>query len=208
MPPAAAPAGTTSAANAGVVDRWVTVSWFPHTSISQNSHVEFSIRSILGCLDRHHQLFSTQGRGEQEEEEDWQVRITVHGIAGLALVPVSSMTEFAPLTSIKNKNNNNSSTSINAAKTGTTKWKPLVSNTTLSCEWDSMIHIPLRWRDLPRDAYLQFEVTSRDTVVRKNCFLVSILFYLLLMGIIDTNTTFSYTSTCLLSYLIPIFSYM
>jgi len=152
------------ASGAAVLDeknRWVTVSWMPHASLSQTSHVTFSVRSILACLDDipSRSTLSPSPRHEQHQHqpsEDWHVRITIHGIAGLDLVPVCSMTQFAPLQSIGRHNHVKSPRG----------WNYLVANATHTCQWDDMIHIPLRWRDLPRDAYLRFQVMgSRDNVL-------------------------------------------
>jgi hypothetical protein len=111
-----------------------------------------------------------QHQQQQHQPEDWQVCITIHGIAGLDLVPVSSMTEFAPLVSISESSSSFSSSSSPSKqqKNDAKSWSPMVSIATHRCQWDSMIHIPLRWRDLPRDAYLKFQVTgSNGSVVRR-----------------------------------------
>lgn len=50
--------------------------------------------------------------------------------------------------------------------------RPSVSNATHDCFWDRDVKMPVRWRDLPRDAYLLFEVIGcGDRVVRfiTNC---------------------------------------
>jgi phosphatidylinositol 3-kinase len=133
--------------------QWVTVSWMPHASLSQSSYIAFRVRSLLACLD-------DISLHLQQQPEDWQVKITIHGIAGLDLVPVSSMTEFAPLLAISR-----SSDDIQSRRQEY-HWNPMVSNVTHKCQWDSLMQIPLRWRDLPRDAYLKFQVTgTRDSVV-------------------------------------------
>lgn len=37
----------------------------------------------------------------------------------------------------------------------------MVSKATHNCVWDCFVHIPIRWRDLPRDAYLHLEVLGQ-----------------------------------------------
>jgi hypothetical protein len=167
--------------NSNDKNRWVTVSWMPHASLSQTSHVAFSVRSVVACLD---ELVHNPHR----RPEDWQVQVTVHGVAGLELAPVPSMTQMAPLTVIREKKNHS-----HAASTTTIsdhggdevviqpsshrpslrppsqheQWTPSVSNATHRCQWNSLVQIPLRWRDLPRDAYLRFLVVgSHDQAVR------------------------------------------
>jgi hypothetical protein len=114
------------------------------------------VRSVLASLEK------INVNDASIVTQDWQVQITVHGIAGLELVPVSSLTEFVPLESLGTKSK------LGQQQHNRDKgWNPLVSNVTHACQWDSMIHVPLRWRDLPRDAYLKFSVKGpRDNVVR------------------------------------------
>jgi hypothetical protein len=158
MPPRSVPSvGQRSLQHVEEKNQWVTVSWMPHASLSQSSYIALSVRSIVACLD----LPLTLSAPEQstKQPEDWQVQITIHGSAGLDLVPVSAMTPNAPLVSISDR----SFTTEQQAN----DWNPLVSNATHRCTWDSIIHIPMRWRDLPRDAYLQFQVIGpNDAVVR------------------------------------------
>lgn len=131
-------------------NKWVNVTWMPHASLSQTSHVCLSIRSVLSYLDELKHF----------KPEEWQVRVAVHGVAGLPLVPVSSLTPTAPLTSMRNQEESQSISEGNAT------WLPLVSNVTHVCRLDSIVHVPMRWRDLTRDAYLKFEVLGHcDEVV-------------------------------------------
>ena len=140
-----------SAAAAGVQQQlqqerqsqWVNVTWMPHASLSQTSHVCLAVRSILTCRD------------EFRSPEEWQVRATIHGVAGLALVPISSLTPTSPVESL-------------SSMPDTESWLPLASQVTHVCKLDALLHVPLRWRDLPRDAYLKLEVLGRcDEVVRR-----------------------------------------
>ena len=154
-----APRGATAGLNAQQLQQlqqqqqWVTVSWMPHASLSQSSYISFRVRSLLAC----------RNESLKQQPDDWQVKITIHGIAGLDLVPVASMTEFAPLVPIARSESMSDVKKQPQEQT----WNPMVSDSTHKCQWDSMISIPLRWRDLPRDAYLKFQVTGpRDSVVR------------------------------------------
>lgn len=166
-------------------NRWVTVSWMPHASLSQSSYIALSVRSMVACVDDTTDTANGVLRSSQKQPQDLQVSVTIHGIAGLELIPVSSMTEFAPLLSISESSKKSSASSSSSSqqqqqgiassvdKNNKKQWSPLVSTATHRCQWDnnstnnSMVHIPLRWRDLPRDAYLKFQVTgSNDQVVR------------------------------------------
>jgi hypothetical protein len=156
MPPRSVPSGgQRSLPDLDEMNRWVTVSWMPHASLSQSSNIAFSVRSIVLCLD----LPTSALKYRTKQPEDWRVQITIHGCAGLDVVPVSSMTANAPLMSISDHSFTNQQKE-NA-------WNPLVSSATHLCRWDSIIYIPLRWRDLLRDAYLKFQVLGpNDNVVR------------------------------------------
>lgn len=130
---------------------WVDVKWMPHASLSQTSHIYLSIRSVLSQLDE-----------PFKPEEEWQVRATVHGIAGISIVPVATATSKAPLLSIRNFLDSNDRSTFDKD----TEWLPLVSTATHICNFDSILNVPIRWRDLPRDAYLLFEVLRHcDEVV-------------------------------------------
>ncbi len=134
--------------------KWVNVTWMPHASLSQTSHVSLAVRSILTSLD---ELMHFQ-------PEEWQVRATIHGMAGQSIVPVSCLTPTAPVTTL----HDHTETGVNPPLDLTEDdWLPLTSNTTHVCRIDSLINVPIRWRDLPRDAYLRFEVLGHcDEVVR------------------------------------------
>ena len=130
---------------------WVSVKWMPHASLSQTSHIDLSIRSVLSQL-----------QDPFKPDEEWQVRATVHGIAGTSIVPVATTTSKAPLLPIRNFLESNDRSVFDKD----TEWLPLVSNATHICNFDSILNIPIRWRDLPRDAYLLFEVLGQcDQVV-------------------------------------------
>jgi hypothetical protein len=121
-------------------NKWVNVTWMPHASLSQTSHVCLAIRSVQASLDE--LVYS--------KPEEWQVRVSVHGIAGLPLVSVDSSTPTAPLLSIRSQ--------LKEEKESFVEWRPTVSNVTHTCRWDFAVQIPVRWRDLPRDAFLRLQV--------------------------------------------------
>lgn len=131
-------------------NQWVNVTWMPHASLSQASHVCLAVRSVLTCLDelKHH------------EPEEWQVRATIHGLAGVSIVPISSITPTAPVTPLHGFDNQGTSSLTQKG------WLPMASGVTHLCKLDALLYIPLRWRDLPRDSYLRFEVVEHcDNVV-------------------------------------------
>jgi Phosphoinositide 3-kinase C2 len=125
-------------------EKWVSVTWMPHTALSQTSHVCLTVRSAHAVLDGFDYYPDTAVLPE------WRVRIGVYGIAGLPLVPLQSHSTSAPVTK------------------GRVAPSPrvTVSKATHDCVWDCFVHIPIRWRDLPRDAYLHFQVVGQaDAVV-------------------------------------------
>jgi hypothetical protein len=82
----------------------------------------------------------------EPRDQDWQARVSIRAVGGLPLTPLCSATPAAP----------------------TSKGK--------HCCWDAFIKLPVRWRDLPQDAYLQFQIVLGDTLVscckvmRAHCF--------------------------------------
>jgi Phosphoinositide 3-kinase C2 len=81
--------------------------------------------------------------------------VGLFGVAGLPLTALQSHTTSARVWPRQGAHgSSHPETAIN------------VSNATHDCLFDSVIHIPIRWRDLPRDAYLHFRVLGRsDTVI-------------------------------------------
>ena len=149
MPPTASgPAGMSDETS-----NWVNVAWMPHSCLSQTSHLCLSVRSVLTLMEQHCKI------------EEWQVRVTIHGAAGLSLVPVATTTSTAPRLLIKDfwQSHENGMFDKDA------EWLPLVSSASHICKFDSVIHIPIRWRDLPRDAYLLFEVLGYCDKVVSSC---------------------------------------
>eukprot|EP00533_Pseudo-nitzschia_delicatissima_P009312 CAMPEP_0116108996 /NCGR_PEP_ID=MMETSP0327-20121206/17089_1 /TAXON_ID=44447 /ORGANISM="Pseudo-nitzschia delicatissima, Strain B596" /LENGTH=1216 /DNA_ID=CAMNT_0003601957 /DNA_START=270 /DNA_END=3920 /DNA_ORIENTATION=- len=155
---------------------WATVSWMPHASLSQTSHVAISVRAALARIDDTYSDFGRRRR-RSASKDSWRVSVSVHGLAGLSLVPVNSQTRSVPLLPLHSEDEggaDNYSALANhefteAQQQGAFGSKdackhPSVHETTHVCRWDddksgrSMMQIPLRWRDLPRDAYLEFSL--------------------------------------------------
>jgi len=131
-------------------EKWVNVTWMPHTNLSQSSHVCLSVRSAHAILD---------DLEYDLQEPEWRVRIGVYGLAGLPLVPVQSHTTAAVCMKRTRQPNN--------SKKEQTGHVASVFLATHDCHFDYFINIPIRWRDLPRDAYLLFEVLGHgDRMVR------------------------------------------
>ncbi|GAX24386.1 phosphatidylinositol 3-kinase [Fistulifera solaris] len=148
--------GLPQQANADVGnDKWVNVAWMPHTALSQASHVCLTIRSAHATID---DLL-------KDETNEWKVSVRIYGVGGISLVPVAAQTPASRLHSRRRRNS--ASKEINAALGGTTSKKiyPTVSSASHDCYWDYLIQIPIRWRDLPRDAYLVFDIIEGDVRV-------------------------------------------
>lgn len=129
-----------SSVGAGKDAAWVTVQWMPHSSLSPTSHLTVAVRSIHAVLDTCLPILNDKTR------QDWRVEVSVHGIAGLSLIPVSSSTLSSPV--------------VPRRETPTKRY-PSLAQATHDCYLDDVIHLPIRWRDLPRDALLQFHVMKR-----------------------------------------------
>lgn len=140
--------------------KWVNVTWMPNASLSQTSHVCLAVRSVLTCLDEL----------QHYKPEEWQVRATIHGVAGLPIVPIASLTPTAPLTTLNDHTDTDGHPPLDLTEE---EWFPMTSNVTHICKLDSILHVPLRWRDLPRDSYLKFEVLGHcDEVVSDGRFIL------------------------------------
>lgn len=140
--------------------KWVNVTWMPNASLSQTSHVCLAVRSILTCLDEL----------QHYKPEEWQVRATIHGVAGLPIVPIASLTPTSPLTTLNDHTDTDGHPPLDLTEE---EWFPMTSNVTHICKLDSILHVPLRWRDLPRDSYLKFEVLGHcDEVVSDGRFVL------------------------------------
>ena len=118
-------------------DKWVNVVWMPHSSLAQTSHVTMAIRSAHLIRDR------------LEVPEEWRVQVSVRGIGGLELVSIASSTPAAAL-----------------GPRRLPLIAPTIATSTHECIWNQVIQLPIRWRDLPRDAYLQLVIIGQgDKVV-------------------------------------------
>ena len=130
---------------------WVTVTWMPHSCLSQSSHVSLGVRSIHAILD-------DPLTGSASDE--WRVQVSVCGMAGLYLVPVTASSTSSPILSRMGPQ------SDDTGFLSDRRLYPSVSNATHDCILDQVLQIPIRWRDLPRDVYLAIEVLGQvDTVV-------------------------------------------
>lgn len=111
---------------------WIQVSWMPHTSLSQTSYVKLTIRAAFDRSSAH--------------DKEWRVRAAVHGMAGtpLGLPTETPAARLRPLAQVRQEFEQ----SIVLIDGGCTH----------ACVWEETIRLPIRWRDLPRDAYLRFEI--------------------------------------------------
>mmetsp|Transcript_24372 Transcript_24372/g.40400 ORF Transcript_24372/g.40400 Transcript_24372/m.40400 type:complete len:859 (+) Transcript_24372:93-2669(+) len=91
---------------------WVDVTWMPHSSLSQTSHVAIAIQELSIA-------------------KECRVQVKVKGLGGLDWT-VPSQTTASP-----------------------------------DGNWNQILQLPIRWRDLPRDASLSFDVISAGDVVHK-----------------------------------------
>lgn len=121
-------------------EQWINVTWMPHTALSQTSHVCLTIRSAQVVLE---DPFSTGNNAE------WSVRIGMYGVAGLPLTPVLLNTKSAEL----------------VRRTRENLPRFTVRRATHQCVWDYFVQLPIRWRDLPRDSYLHFEILCGERVI-------------------------------------------
>ena len=137
---------------------WVTVTWMPHSCLAQSSHVSLGIRSI-------HAIVQDPLTGSAPNE--WRVQVSVCGMAGLSLVPVTSSSTSSPILSRMGPK------SDDTGFLSDRRLYPSVSNVTHDCILDQVLQLPIRWRDLPRDAYLAIEVLGQGDTVVSNTFLVS-----------------------------------
>jgi phosphatidylinositol 3-kinase len=123
-------------------EKWVNVTWMPHTTLSQTSHVYMRIRSVHAVLLDYSLEDYDRIRTDPDE---WKVRVGVYGLAGLPLIDLQAHTSA----SICKKR----------TRSGNQEETPFVGWATHDCFFDCLVTLPVRWRDLPRDAYLLFEVT-------------------------------------------------
>lgn len=115
-------------------DAWVNVTWMPHASTSQTSHVCVLVRSAHTFTDEF----------VDHKPQEWKVSAMLCGLGRRPLVPVSSITPCNQVLPRK----------INQQGKTSTELPSKISEAIHDCRWDHLIHIPARWRDLPRDAFL------------------------------------------------------
>jgi hypothetical protein len=121
-------------------NRWVAVSWMPHTSLAPSSHVTLSVRSAHACLldprfssasSLHSEMGATATTGKERTSDlpypgtsiDWNIRISIHGYGGVELVPIDCRTPSAPLTK-------------RSSETRDWFFRPTVSQATHDCRWN------------------------------------------------------------------------
>jgi Phosphoinositide 3-kinase family, accessory domain (PIK domain)/Phosphatidylinositol 3- and 4-kinase len=130
-------------------ESWVNVTWMPHASLAQTSHVSFLVRSSHAALSK----------SLDRTPREWKIRTSVYGAGGIPLVAVSSTT---PSQHVLLRQRPVGSTRTDKPQKSASKqavWKlPSVSGASHDCTFNHLVHVPLRWRDLPRDAYLLFQV--------------------------------------------------
>lgn len=171
--------------------KWVNVTWMPHSTLSPTSHVCLMIRSAHVTFDPLYQYTnhnnSFYNNTADHHPMEWKIRIGVYGIAGLLLVPIVTNTTATPVHS-RRKNSysamgeeddfeevegeDEDDGNDNRTNPKKSVVKATILNATHDCWWDYLVQIPIRWRDLPRDAYLQFEVLagSQDHIVYTTTF--------------------------------------
>jgi len=184
-----APRATASAASSGPLlspnEKWIPVTWMPHTTLSQTSHVNVKIRSaqilkppsdmygewasqeddLLPADDENEE----EGRHDhafEEEEDEWKVRVTMYSggdgtlIEGHHIVPLG-LSSQTPASTVERRSYQGA-TSLESTFHST----PRISGVTHECHWEAVIQLALRWRDLPRDSYLLLEVLDWDGSVK------------------------------------------
>lgn len=152
-------------------ENWINVTWMPHASLSQTSHVCLLVRSSHAVLDDSSSIRSNH------QPSEWKIRTSVHGMGGIPLVPVTSTTPGAPLVPRRRRTAaalaaaavvakpTTTTTTKNNQVTSNDKMHPSVSNASHDCQWDHLVQVPIRWRDLPRDAYLLLELLDHTGIM-------------------------------------------
>lgn len=153
MPPLSRAAEPSSSAAGSTNYPWVPVTWMPHTSLSQTCYVKLTIRA---AFDKSNYIAITTLQNEDELASEWRVRATVHGMAGTPL-GLPTETTAAPRRSAEH---------LRTLRIG--------GGCTHACLWEETIRLPIRWRDLPRDAYLQLDVLGPTDELVRGCMCVPI----------------------------------
>ena len=170
MPPlskAASNATEASASNSSG-NPWIPVTWFPHTSLSQTCYVKLTVRAAFdrSSANDDNEVFLTGSAAAAVGE--WRVRATVHGMAGTPL-GLPSETSAASLGSLSEWKQGRPPADLLHRRSAAEHCTPLLvdGGCTRGCVWEETIRLPVRWRDLPRDAYLQLDILGpADEMVR------------------------------------------
>lgn len=164
-------------------DKWVPVTWMPHTTLSQTSHVSVKIRSAqifrqpkyygvvinsVGLNDNiETDLYSYYD--DDEEEEEWRVRVTLCTGGGTTISGStfgwSSSTPAATLEPRQHPSDHATSSSSLESFLIHNTVVPRISGATHECHWETVLQLPLRWRDATRDSYFLFEILDWDDSV-------------------------------------------
>jgi hypothetical protein len=140
-----APLVKAAASSADAASPWIPVFWMPHTSLSQTSYVRLTAKVAWWTPP------SSAANAAQPDE--WRLRATVHGMAG---TPLGLPTETR------------GSSLLTASQSAAAAMTAVVDDCSHACVWDEAVRLPVRWRDLPRDAYLLLEVLGpTDEKVRR-----------------------------------------
>ena len=139
--------------------QWVNVTWMPHTALSQTSHVCLTIHSAQVVLslnddtDDGTPVLSSGGNCSDNDEMEWRIEMSIRGIGNVPLAPIATHTKAATVTK-----RTSSSLLLQSRKRIIT-----IQKATHECHWDYFAYMPLRWRDLTRDAHLFIEIIRSST---------------------------------------------
>ena len=126
--------------SAFLAEKWASASWIPHSSLPLNLNVNLMIRSA------HMNVDSIQ----DQENMDVKVEVSLYGAGCTKLVPIECHSKVAPVEKRQLRQD----------------FKPLVSQVSHDCFIESIIQLPMRWKDLPRDSFFLFEArVSNATIV-------------------------------------------
>lgn len=147
MPPSSKANASVATSEAASANPWIPVSWFPHASLSQTCYVKLVVRA---AFEREYYETNTPNVVVGE----WRVRATVHGMAGtpLGLSTETSAASLRPLSEWERGRP--------PQQQHHEHMPPLLldGGCTHGCVWEETVRLPIRWRDLPRDAYLQLDI--------------------------------------------------
>ena len=151
-------------------EKWIPVTWMPCANLSQTSHVSLKVRSAqvtrepkfggISCGDPDYSEAETEF---YEEDDEWRVNATLLAGGGELLRDVGytlSLSSQTPAATVESRSYQ-SATNLESVFHSI----PRVSGSTHECHWEAVVQIALRWRDLPRDSYILFEVLDWDDSV-------------------------------------------